>query len=183
MGVERTGGFFILSRPSPFPYLVNTCSPPSEKKKKNKNLWPYISIFYCPTFISGQILPGIFGHLMFMLLLIFSTARALAMQDLRLKAVYIFWTSFALAFAGLKNAKKNTPCSADYQGWRKLEVHLWGTYQTTSYVLKRSSKNAHQLFSLSDHQEQRLMVLGIVYKSAGERGRNCSLWESKMNIL
>ena len=31
--------------------------------KKNKNLWPYISIFYCPTFISGQILPGIFGHL------------------------------------------------------------------------------------------------------------------------
>lgn len=75
---------------------------------------------------------------MFMLLLIFSTAPALAMQDLRLKAVYIFWTSFALAFAGLKNAKKNTPGSADYQGWRKLEVHLWGTYQTTSYVLKRS---------------------------------------------
>ena len=62
VGVERTGGFFILSRPSPFPYLVNTWSPFWEKKK-NQNLWPYISIFYCPTFISGQILPGIFGHL------------------------------------------------------------------------------------------------------------------------
>ena len=82
-GGGENWGIFILSWPYPFPYLVNTWSPSGKKKKTNKNLWPYTSIFYCPTFICGQILPGIFGHLMFMLLLIFSTAPALAMQDLR----------------------------------------------------------------------------------------------------
>ena len=43
MGVERTGGFFILSRPSPFPYLVNTWSPFWEKKKKQKSVTLYFN--------------------------------------------------------------------------------------------------------------------------------------------
>lgn len=109
-GGGENWGIFILSWPYPFPYLVNTWSPSGKKKKnKQKSVTLYFHFLLSYIYLRSNFTRYFWSSDVYVIINILyrpSTCNAGS------QAVYIFWTSFALAFAGLKNAKKNTACSA-----------------------------------------------------------------------